>query len=97
MSFGGDLPVWGGNSWLCRSLIANAIEEVGPKQYLLKLEESFEYGYNHADMESLTSEELSEFRDASIIWFRKALHGDTPKDGLSELFDLFCRAYGSAT
>ena len=94
MSFGKDLPVWGGNNWLCRSLIGNAIEEVGPKRYLLLLKESFDNGYNHADMEPLSSEELVEFRDASINWFRRSLHGHVANDGLSKLFDQFIDLVG---
>ncbi len=94
MSFGDDLPVWGGNSWHCRSLISNAIEEVGPKRYLLVMKESFELGYNHADMQPLSSDELIEFRNASINWFRRNLHGHIENDGLSKLFDQFVDLVG---
>ena len=87
MSFGDSLPVWGGNTSLCRTLIENAIKEVGPKPYLKLLKQSFDHGYNHADMERLTTHELIEFRATAVNWFRRELHGKALREQTSGLFD----------
>ncbi|UVC18572.1 hypothetical protein [Mesorhizobium onobrychidis] len=70
LSIGDDLQVWGGGRRIIYSIIEYAIGMVGEKPYLTILKESFDRGYNHADLAVLTRDELSEFRDAAASYTR---------------------------
>ncbi|QKC83050.1 hypothetical protein [Mesorhizobium sp. NZP2077] len=70
LSVGDDLPVWGGGRRIIYSIIEYAIGTIGERPYLNTLKESFDHGYNHADLGALTRYELSEFRDAAASYAR---------------------------
>ena len=65
LSLGDDLPVWGGGGRIIYSVIRYAIRLIGEKPHLIKLRQSFDHGYNHADLSDLTYNELTEFRHAT--------------------------------
>ena len=70
LSVGDDLPVWGGGGRIIYSIIKYAIGTIGERPYLTALKESFDHGYNHADLAVLTQGELNDFRNAVASYAR---------------------------
>ena len=70
LSVGDDLPVWRGGGRIIYSIIEYAIGTIGKRPYLTALKTSFDHGYNHADLELLTRDELNEFRNAAASYAR---------------------------
>lgn len=91
LSVGGELPVLGGGRRIIYSIIEYAIGTIGEKPYLATLKESFDRGYNHADLAILTRDELSEFRDAAASYARN-IHWK--REGLKDCEELMQELLG---
>jgi hypothetical protein len=81
LSLSDDLPVWGGNGRVIYSLILFSLRFIGEKPHLLALKQSFDHGYNSADLEPFDKAQLIEFSQAVAAYARYRLW---EQDGLGD-------------
>lgn len=62
-SFGKSEKVWGLRRSITMAMIEWWIGVAGPKPYLLTIQQSFEHGINHGDLEIVSDEDKAELRD----------------------------------